>query len=298
VPVGTTRHRFAPLLEAGSGLTAGKDFNLSFSPERVSVGRVLRDLATYPKVVGGLTDACLTRAVETYASLGAEVATVSSLEAAEFVKVAEAVYRDVNIALANEFSKYADGHGISLREVVAAANTQPYSHIHQAGVGVGGHCIPVYPYFFMVDAADSRLVGTARNINDGMPAYTVDRLAALMGGLEGRRVMVLGLAFRADVSEASHSVAVPLIRELEARNAEVRVHDSVVGPAAVATAGYTWAEPGDGWAEGVVLQAAHHAYLGLRPEQLPGVSAVVDGRGALDAEAWRNAGVAFMYVGG
>ncbi len=128
------------MLEAGSGLRAGSDFHLAFSPERVLVGRVLLDLARYPKIVGGTTEEATRRAVAFYESAlepGTEIRALANAEAAEMTKLAETTYRDVNIALANEFAQVAARRGIDVTEVIAAANSQPYSHIHQPGVGVG-----------------------------------------------------------------------------------------------------------------------------------------------------------------
>src|SRR5712692_1893720 len=181
LPVGTTSRRLASLLEHTSQLKAGRDFFLAFSPERVSSGYVFRDLSTYPKVVGGIDEKSTAAAVAFYRSvLSAEIITMASTEEAEFVKLIETTYRDVNIALANEFACYADTHGLDVAAAIKAANTQPYSHIHSPGVGVGGHCIPVYPYFLLagVEKLDPftltpelsmlTLPRSARRINDAM----------------------------------------------------------------------------------------------------------------------------------
>ena len=158
VPVGTTRKRISPALAARSGLAAEREFWCVHSPERVYSGRIFADLETYPKLVGGLSQAGEARAAELYrAFLGAEVRTLGSAEAAELTKLAETTYRDVNIALANEFARFADRHGIDLGPVIDAANSQPYSHLHQPGVAVGGHCIPVYPRFYHRGDPDAQL---------------------------------------------------------------------------------------------------------------------------------------------
>jgi UDP-N-acetyl-D-mannosaminuronate dehydrogenase len=150
LPVGDTRGRFAPRLESTSGLTADEEFFVAFSPERLYSGAALRNLATYPKLVGGIGPASTARAATFYdAVLDTEIVAMSSAEAAEFSKLADTTYRDVNIALANEFARYAERAGVDVHEVIAAANSQPYSHIHQPGLGVGGHCIPVYPHFLL-----------------------------------------------------------------------------------------------------------------------------------------------------
>ena len=168
IPVGTTRSRVSPALAQTSGLRAEEDFFCVHSPERVYSGRIFADLETYPKLVGGLTEAGEQRAAELYgAFIGAEVRRLGSAEAAELTKLAETTYRDVNIALANEFARFADRHGIDIGLVIEAANSQPFSHLHQPGVAVGGHCIPVYPRFYLSGDPAARLPAAARAVNDG-----------------------------------------------------------------------------------------------------------------------------------
>ena len=168
LPVGDTRGRYAPQLAEASGLTLETGVFVAFSPERLYSGAALRNLATYPKLVGGLGPASTARAAAFYESvLDAEVVAMSTAEAAEFSKLADTTYRDVNIALANEFAAYADRVGVDVTEVIAAANSQPYSHIHQPGIGVGGHCIPVYPHFLLDRAPEMGIVARAREVNDG-----------------------------------------------------------------------------------------------------------------------------------
>lgn len=298
LPVGDTRSRFGPMLGGISGLEAGLDFSLCFSPERVSSGRVFHDLTTYPKIVGGLTPACAERARTLFGRhLGADVKVLSSLEAAELTKIAETTYRNVNIALANELAQYADEVGANFSEVADAANSQPYSRLHQPGVGVGGHCIPVYPRFFTSRARSAPLVNAALSVNEAMPRYAVHRLEELMGPLRDRRVLVLGAAFRPDIREASHSTVHRLVAELTAGGAEVRVEDPLFGPDGVEALGYRWEQHGSGWADGAILNTAHGAYRGLLPADLPGLQAIVDGRGALDESAWRASGVRFAGIG-
>ncbi len=180
LPIGDTRNRFAPALEAVSGLVADRDFFVAFSPERLFSGAVLENLAVYPKLVGGIGPASTDRAARFYASvLDAEVVAMTSSEAAEFSKLADTTYRDVNIALANEFARAADLHGIDVQEVIAAANSQPYSHIHQPGIGVGGHCIPVYPHLLLARAPGprARRDGAPRQRRAGRPGARDPRRA-------------------------------------------------------------------------------------------------------------------------
>src|SRR5450830_1248634 len=186
LPVGDTRGRFAPRIEAATGLKAERDFFVAFSPERLFSGAVFADLATYPKLVGGIGPESTHRAAAFYDSvLDAEVVAMSSSEAAEFSKLADTTYRDVNIALANEFARAADLHVIDVQEVIAAANSQPYSHIHQPGIGVGGHCIPVYPHLLLSRAPGLSVVETARRVNDGQVDRALATIDAQLDGLAG-----------------------------------------------------------------------------------------------------------------
>jgi UDP-N-acetyl-D-mannosaminuronic acid dehydrogenase len=192
LPVGTTRERVAPALARGSGLLPEEDFFSVHSPERVYAGRVFSDLDTYPKLVGGLSRAGEQRAAKLYRSfLDAEVWEMGSAEAAELAKLAETTYRDVNIALANEFARFADRVGVDVQKVIDAANSQPFSHIHRPGVAVGGHCIPVYPRFYLAGDGDAQLPAAARAVNEEMPAYAVSLLAGDLA-LSGARVLILG----------------------------------------------------------------------------------------------------------
>jgi UDP-N-acetyl-D-mannosaminuronic acid dehydrogenase len=269
VPVGTTRGRVAPQMPAG--------VHVAFSPERVSSGRVLRDLATYPKLVGGVTDEAEARAVELYSSFitEAEVRAMGSAEAAELTKLAETTYRDVNIAFANELARHADELGLDVQRVIEAANSQPYSHIHRPGVAVGGHCIPVYPRFYLAGDQHARLPGVAREVNEAMPAYAVELLSDLLGGLDGTRVLILGVAYRGGVKETAFSGAFPLRDALVARRAQVVASDPLYDDAELRALGF---EPWDGEpVEGIVVQADHAEYATL---EIP-ADGIVDGRGVV-----------------
>jgi nucleotide sugar dehydrogenase len=301
LPVGTTRKRFGPMLSTGSNLTADEDFFLAFSPERVLVGRVLLDLRRYPKIVGGTSAESTRRALEFYRAVlepGTELRAVANAETAEMTKLAETTYRDVNIALANEYARYAAGHSIDVGEVIDAANSQPYSHIHAPGVGVGGHCIPVYPHFLINDDPEMRLPRMARAINDEMAGWAVDRLRERIGPLEGVPVLVLGIAYRPDVREDSFSSAFRLLAELRAAGAIVYGHDPAFAPDHLRAAGF---EPFDLAApvpvRAAILQAGHVAYQTLDLGSLPGLEILVDGRNALDRAKIEEAGVAYLGIG-
>ncbi len=301
LPVGTTRDRFGPVLEQGSGLTLDRDLFLAFSPERVLVGRVLLDLRRYPKIVGGTSPESTRRAVDFYRAVldpGTEVRAVANAETAEMTKLAETTYRDVNIALANEYARYAARRGIDVTEVIEAANSQPYSHIHQPGVGVGGHCIPVYPHFLFNTDADLQLPPLARRINEGMAGWTVEQVRARIGPLQDVAVVVLGVAYRADVQEDAFSSAFRLRDELLAAGARVYGHDPYFDAEHLRSLGF---EPWDPAAPQPVrvalIQAGHDAYRHLDPGSVPGLELLVDGRNVLDPDAVAAAGVAYLGIG-
>jgi nucleotide sugar dehydrogenase len=301
LPVGTTRGRLGPMLEQGSGLQLDRDLFLAYSPERVLVGRVLLDLQRYPKIVGGTSDEATRRAVAFYHDVlepGTEVRAMANAEAAEMTKLAETTYRDVNIALANEYASYAARHGIDVMEVIDAANSQPYSHIHQPGVGVGGHCIPVYPHFLFHADADLQLPPLARSINDGMSRWTVDLVRDRIGPLEGVPVLVLGIAYRAGVREDAFSSAFRLRDELLAAGARVLGHDPLFDAEHLRSAGFEPWDPGRPEpARVAVLQAAHDEYRAMPADAIPGLELMVDGRNALDRDRWEGAGVTYVGIG-
>jgi nucleotide sugar dehydrogenase len=298
LPVGDTRGRYAPRLEAATGLRADADFFLAFSPERLFSGAVLRNLATYPKLVGGLGPASTERAAQFYdAVLDAEVVAMSSTEAAEFSKLAETTYRDVNIALANEFAAYAHRLGVDIREVIAAANSQPYSHVHQPGLGVGGHCIPVYPHFLLSRAPELTLVARSREVNDAQIGIAVEAVRAALGGLDGAHVLVLGLTYRHGVKELAYSRALPLIEALRAAGARVVAHDPLLSDdevRALEAEPYAWGSPSD--VRAIVIQTGDPRWRALDPAWFPDLAILVDGRNSV-AGIELPAGVAYRGIG-
>jgi len=301
LPVGTTRDRFGPMLEAGSGLAIDRDLFLAFSPERVLVGRVLLDLRRYPKVVGGVSEESTLRAVAFYRAVldeGTEVTAVANAETAEMTKLAETTYRDVNIALANEYARYAAQRGIDVTEVIQAANSQPYSHIHAPGVGVGGHCIPVYPHFLFNADPTLRIPPMARAINDEMASFAVGLLEERLGSLSGVNVLVLGIAYRADVREDAFSSAFRLRDQLAAAGAVVHGHDPYFSSEHLSGLGfapYDLAAPTP--IRAAVVQAPHAVYQSLDLASIPGLELLLDGRNALDPAGVRAAGVAYAGIG-
>lgn len=307
LPVGTTRTRWKPMLEEISGLVEGRDFHLVFSPERVLTGRVFADLRKYPKLVGALSPAGAERATDFYEAVlefderpdlerGNGVWDLGSAEAAEMAKLAETTYRDVNIGLANQFARFAGEHGIDVFEVIAASNSQPYSHIHRPGIAVGGHCIPIYPRLYLWTDPDATVVSAARAANAGMPAYTVAMTQRLHGGLEGVRVVVLGASYRGGVKETAFSGVFPTVEALLKAGALVTVHDPMYSDEELAQLGFAAHHLGD-HVDVVVVQSDHAEYRSLRADDFPGVATVVDGRRVLDPAAFSSVRFGVTGVG-
>jgi len=231
---GTTRERIKPLLEA-SGLTAGKDFHLAFSPERVDPGREDWTTKTTPKVVGGLTDECTRRAVELYASAVDEVVPVSSPETAELTKLLENIFRSVNIALVNELAQLCDRMGLDVWEIVDAASTKPFGFMRfEPGPGLGGHCLPVDPFYLSWKARQfdfyTEFIELAGKVNANMPYFCRSLISQALNhgaqrSLSGSKVLVLGVSYKPDVPDTRESPALKLIELLRTAGAEVAYHD-------------------------------------------------------------------------
>ncbi len=295
LPVGTTRATIGPRFEA-AGKAIGRDVFVAFSPERLFMGRVLQDLKRYPSVVGGLEEESGRRAATFYAeALGNDVIQLQSAEAAELSKLAEGVYRDLNIALANELARVADLHGVDISEVTRAANSQPFCHLHVPGTGVGGHCIPVYPRFLVQGEGPSDLAALGRQVNDDMPAYAVRRLGELVGDLAGKRVLILGLTFRPNVAVTHHTNALDLKQEFEARGASVAGHDPLLTAAGSTSLGFQPAsEPLEGY-DIAVVHAYHREYAGLPWGKIAPL--VLDARNAMDRDEVEATGARYLGIG-
>ncbi|MDL0141619.1 nucleotide sugar dehydrogenase [Halobacterium salinarum] len=234
VPPQTCRNVVLPVLEEESGLSLG-DFGLAFCPERTASGRALKDIrGSYPKVVGGAGEESTAVAELIYEEINSSgVIPTSDIAVAEAVKLFEGLYRDVNIALANELARFTDELGIDVNEALETANTAPYVDLHTPGPGVGGHCIPYYPYFLIHPfETDTPLLKTAREVNDGMPEFTVQKLREEFEAegreLQGSTVLVLGLTYRPGVNEIRATPALPIAEQLENLGADVRVVDPVL----------------------------------------------------------------------
>src|SRR5687768_11295441 len=230
---GTTRERLLPILEE-SGLKAGRDFHLAFSPERIDPGRTDHTIRTTPKLVGGVTDECCRRAAELYRLICDEVVEVSSPEVAELTKLLENIFRSVNIALVNELAQLCDRMGIDVWEVVDTAATKPFGFMRfDPGPGMGGHCLPVDPFYLAWRAREfdfyTEFIELAGEVNQAMPYFCAFRAVEVLNdagkAVRGARVLVLGVAYKAGVADTRESPALKLIHLLRARGAEVSYHD-------------------------------------------------------------------------
>jgi nucleotide sugar dehydrogenase len=288
LPIGTTRNRFAKMLEEGSGLKAGVDFNLVFSPERVLTGRVFADLRRYPKLVGGYTPACAEAGVKFYERMldfderpelpklnG--VWNLGSCESSEMAKLAETTYRDVNIGLANQFARYADSQGIDIYSIIEASNSQPFSHVHQPGIAVGGHCIPIYPQMYLWNDPAATIVNAARQANFGMPRYGVDLLEKVHGILRGQTIGVFGVSYRGGVKETAFSGVFDVVNELKEIGADVKVHDPMYSDEELLALGFVPYHYGE-LLDAAIFQADHLEYSSLTPSMLGNARTLLNGR--------------------
>jgi UDP-N-acetyl-D-glucosamine dehydrogenase len=231
---GTTDEDLLKVLEAGSGLKAGRDFHLAFSPEREDPGNPDSKVAVIPKVVGGLTPGCLARAKDLYGKAIKTIVPVSSCRAAEATKLLENIFRGVNIALVNELKVVYSAMGIDVWEVINAARTKPFGFMaFYPGPGLGGHCIPIDPFYLTWKAREygqnTRFIELAGEVNTAMPEYVVGRVAAALNSkkkaINGSRILVLGLAYKPDVDDDRESPSYHLLDLLKQRGAEVAYFD-------------------------------------------------------------------------
>ena len=230
---GTTRERLLPLLEE-SGLSAGRDFHLAYSPERVDPGRTDHTLRTTPKVVGGYTPECLERAMALYGEVCDEVVEVSTLEAAELTKLLENVFRSVNIALVNELAILCDRMTVDIWEVIGAASTKPYGFMpFSPGPGMGGHCLPVDPFYLAWRAREFdvalEFIELAGEVNQRMPHFCAEKVARALNEhsrpVRGSRVLVIGVSYKADIGDVRESPSLKIIKLLRDLGADIAYHD-------------------------------------------------------------------------
>ena len=291
LPVGTTRDRFTRSIEEISKYEVGKDFYVVFSPERVLTGRIFEDLVKYPKLVGGVTEQCTIKGVDFYTSVlnfkegnkqanTQNVWALKNCETAEFAKIAETTYRDVNIGLSNEFAIYSKKKGIDFTEVIRAANSQPYSNIHSPGISVGGHCIPVYPHFYMTGNLDSKIVNSARLQNKAMPEFALNEIKERISSLENFRIGILGITYRPGVKEVAFSGSLDLLKLFKKENAFVYGFDPFYTASEIESLGFSYANDYTDL-DGIVIHTAHPEFLEIDFKLIPKLKFLYDGRNML-----------------
>ncbi|MDP3735650.1 MAG: nucleotide sugar dehydrogenase [bacterium] len=294
-----------PLLEKNSGLAVERDFFVAHAPERINPGDSLWHVGNIPRVVGGIGPESLERASAFYRSvIDAAILEMNSVREAEAVKVVENSFRDVNIAFANELALSFARLGINVENVIRGASTKPFSFLaHYPGCGVGGHCIPVDPYYLIRYAEENGFhhdfLSLARKINNRMPAYTADLLLRALKDLSipfaSASAAVLGVAYKPNIEDDRESPSYKIIERLERAGLSVRVFDPFVPKQSTAE---TIDEAVSG-ATAVVVATAHQQFVDLSPDFFTthGVRAVVDGRNCLDKEKFLTAGIVYRGIG-
>ena len=263
---GTTRELLVPTIELNSSLKAGENINVAFSPERVDPGRTDFTLKNTPKVIGGITQRCTDRAAELYGRVCENIVTVSTPEAAEMTKLLENIFRSVNIALVNEMAMVAERMGINIWEVVDAAATKPYGFMRfEPGPGMGGHCLPVDPFYLTWRArsfhTSTEFIELAGKINQTMPFYCVERIELALNDaakpIKGSKIVILGVAYKGGIGDIRESPALRIIEVLRKRGANLFYHDPFVPELPKLGLSNTALEPALEGADAVVLVTAH-----------------------------------------
>lgn len=297
----TTLQVVAPILES-SGLRRGEDFHLAYVPERVLPGQILRELIENARVIGGIDRASAEAGRDLYSLFVRGEIVLTNATTAEMVKLMENTYRDVNIAIANEFARLADRFGVDVWEAIALANRHPRVNILSPGPGVGGHCISVDPWFLVEAAPDlARLIRMARTVNDDQPAYVVELVRRMAGSVKGLRVTALGLSYKADVDDLRESPAIEVCRLLQEEGAKVKAfepHRQGVGVDGIPLA--LSMEEALREADVLILLVGHSVFKGWEPAQvaslMPG-RLILDTVNGWDSSAWAAEGFRLVKLG-
>ncbi|MFW6286501.1 MAG: nucleotide sugar dehydrogenase [Candidatus Sumerlaeota bacterium] len=296
-PPGTCRDLLRPILEE-SGLEVGTDIFLAHCPERVLPGKILRELISNDRVVGGYGPHCAAQAAEIYRSFIEGEVFLTDVTTAEMVKVIENTFRDVNIALANETAVLCEELEINFNEVARLANRHPRVNLHMAGPGVGGHCISVDPWFLIERFPEkAKIIGEARRRNDGMPAHVVKTIMELCDGEASPKVAILGLAFKGNVDDMRESPSLKIIEQLKEKGVEVAVHDPYVKHSPFELFSIEDCFSG---ADCAAFVTDHSDYKYLNPMQLKKLMrhpVLLDTRNLVDHEEWRQAAFRVQVLG-
>jgi len=299
-PPRTTADLVRPILER-SGLVAGRDFHLAYSPERVLPGQILRELIENARVIGGITPESAQAGRDLYAIFVKGQIIQTDATTAEMVKLMENTYRDVNIAIANEFARLAERFGVDVWEAISIASLHPRVKILAPGPGVGGHCISVDPWFFVESAPDiTPLIYNARTVNDSQPHYVVELVRKALTRLEGKRIAALGLAYKPDVDDLRESPAAEVVYLLQNEGAKVKTFEPFK-PAGLPNMDCVPSlDAALKDAEAIVLLVKHTEFANLSPRDVAGKTnarTVVDTVGAWKEDEWRAAGFQVRRLG-
>lgn len=309
VPPGTTANMVAPLLEE-SGYVVGEEISLAYTPETILPGNTVPELTGNDRIVGGVDDTSTERVRDLYESvIDGDVHCVSDATTAEFVKLAQNAYRDVNIAFANELALLGDDYGVDVREAIDSANSHPRVDILDPGPGVGGHCLPVDPHFLSEGSDRADLVETGRDVNDGMSGHVAAKLRAELGPLQGRSIAILGIAYKGNVSEIRNSPGLAVAHALKATEMEtrpiadggsesvdIRLSDPHVNEPLLEVHELDDALRG---ADAAIVTAGHDEFQELdtdRISRLLHTKVVFDAVNVLDRERWRDSGFTLLDV--
>jgi UDP-N-acetyl-D-mannosaminuronic acid dehydrogenase len=300
-PPRTTVDMLAPILER-SGLKAGEDFFLAYSPERVLPGKILQELIENARVIGGINRVSSEAGRDLYSIFVRGEILLADATAAEMVKLMENTYRDTNIALANEFSRLGLHYGVDIWRAIEIANLHPRVSILKPGPGVGGHCVSVDPWFLVEGAPElTPLIRQAREVNDAQPENVIALVEGALGDLKGRRITALGLSYKPDVDDLRESPAIEIVQALVGKGAEVLFHEPFAPGAEVegAHSALSLEEAFKG-SEGILLLVDHKVFHDLDPKwvaEFLKTKVAIDACGAWDRQAWRDAGFQIEVLG-
>ena len=300
-PPRTTVDIVAPILEE-SGLKAGKDFYLAYSPERVLPGQILRELIENARVIGGIDPASAEAGRDLYSTFVRGEIVLTDTTTSEMVKLMENTYRDINIATANEFARLADQFQVDIWEAIALANRHPRVKILNPGPGVGGHCISVDPWFLVEAAPETALlIRTARQVNDNQPHYVLEFVEKKVGGLANKHITVLGLAYKPDVDDLRESPAVETARLFAENEADVVIYEPYKPDFLIeGTRSAQSLEEALAGADVILLLVGHAQFMELDPMNFrskTNAKIIVDAVNGWDRTAWQSAGFDFYRIG-
>ena len=300
-PPRTTVDLLAPILER-SGLKAGEDFFLAYSPERVLPGKILQELIENARVIGGINKVSAEAGRDLYSLFVRGEILLEDATTAEMVKLMENTYRDTNIALANEFSRLGLHYGVDIWRAIEIANLHPRVNILKPGPGVGGHCVSVDPWFLVEGAPElTPLIRQAREVNDAQPEHVIALVEEILGDLKGRRVTALGLSYKPDVDDLRESPAIEIVQSLVGKGAEVLFYEPfALGTEIEGAREALSLEEAFKDSEGIVLLVDHKLFHDLDPNWVAGfikAKVAVDACGAWDRQVWREAGFKIGVLG-